>query len=95
VRVICGVREDVDVMLLTVSFCMHHRVQVVFGSIQCTRGTFLGGRKVAGTSPPSTVDVSNAWRYTFTPPYLVVDWCLVKHKDKFTFNFETCSREPG
>jgi hypothetical protein len=27
----------------------------------------------------------NAWSYTFTPQYVFMAWCLVKHRDNFTF----------
>jgi hypothetical protein len=30
-------------------------------------------------------DVENAWSYTSTPQYVFMAWCLVKHKDNFTF----------
>jgi len=30
-------------------------------------------------------DVKNAWSYTFTHLYTLMEWCLVKHRDKFTF----------
>jgi hypothetical protein len=41
----------------------------------------------ADHSPPSSADVNNAWSYTFTPQYVFVAWCLVKHWDNFTFTF--------
>jgi hypothetical protein len=25
------------------------------------------------------------WRHTSTPPYIFMVWCLVKHRDNFTF----------
>jgi len=27
----------------------------------------------------------NEWSYTSTPQYAVTVWCLVKHRDNFTF----------
>jgi hypothetical protein len=27
----------------------------------------------------------NAWSYTFTPQYVFIAWCLVKHRENFTF----------
>jgi len=27
----------------------------------------------------------NAWSYIFNPQYVFKAWCLVKHRDKFTF----------
>jgi hypothetical protein len=36
--------------------------------------------------PPHLVPRSkNAWSYTSTPQYAFVAWCLVKHRDNFTF----------
>jgi hypothetical protein len=35
-------------------------------------------------SPPSSAEVKNAWRYTSTPQYVFMSWCLVKHRDNFT-----------
>jgi hypothetical protein len=39
----------------------------------------------ADHSPPTSVDVKNAWSYTSTPQYVFMAWCLVKHRDNFTF----------
>jgi hypothetical protein len=39
----------------------------------------------ADHSPPSSAEVKNAWSYTSTPPYAFMAWCLVKHRDNFTF----------
>jgi hypothetical protein len=36
-------------------------------------------------SPPSSAEVKNAWSYTSTPLYVFMAWCLVKHRDNFTF----------
>jgi hypothetical protein len=36
-------------------------------------------------SPPSTAEVKNVWCYTSIPQYVVMAWCLVKHRDNFTF----------
>jgi hypothetical protein len=41
----------------------------------------------ADHSPPSSADVKNAWSYTFTPQYVFMAWCLVKHRDNFTFTY--------
>jgi hypothetical protein len=40
------------------------------------------GMKAAGAlkmTTPLSVNVKNAWRYTSTPPYVCIAWCLVKH----------------
>jgi len=39
----------------------------------------------ADHSPLSGAEVNNVWSYTFTPPYVFIAWCLVKHRDTFTF----------
>jgi hypothetical protein len=41
----------------------------------------------ADHSPPSSAEVKNAWSYTSTPKYVFMAWCLVKHRDNFTFTF--------
>jgi hypothetical protein len=33
----------------------------------------------ADHSPPSIADVTNAWNYNSTPPYVFMVWCLVKY----------------
>jgi len=42
----------------------------------------------ANHSPSSSAEVKNTWRYTSTPPYVML-WCLVKHRDNFTFYCDT------
>jgi len=34
---------------------------------------------------PSSVEVENAWSYTFSPQYVFMVWCLVKLRSNFTF----------
>jgi hypothetical protein len=49
---------------------------------------FLGLKRPvreADHSPPSSVEVKNAWSYTFTPQYVFMAWCLTTHRDNFTF----------
>jgi hypothetical protein len=36
-------------------------------------------------SPSSRAEVKNMWKYTIIPPYAFMAWCLIKHRDKFTF----------
>jgi hypothetical protein len=43
----------------------------------------------ADISPPYSAEVKNAWSYTSTPQYVFMAWCLVKHRDKFTFTFNS------
>jgi hypothetical protein len=44
-------------------------------------------RREADHSPPLSVRSKNAWSYTSTPQYVFMAWCLVKHRDNFTFTF--------
>jgi hypothetical protein len=39
----------------------------------------------ADHSPLSSAEVKNAWSHTSTPHYAFMAWCLLKHKDNFTF----------
>jgi hypothetical protein len=72
---------------------LHHRVQndSMAHLASCpmgTRGLSLGiKRPVRETdhSPPSSAEVKNAWSYTSTPQYVLMTWCLVKHRNNFTF----------
>jgi len=58
----------------------------------CTMGTMALSPKVqqqvpeVDHSPPSSVKVKNAWGYSLAPPYIFMGWCLIKHKDNFTFS---------
>jgi hypothetical protein len=59
-------------------------IQWVPGAL--SRGVKQLGRE-ADHSPPSSVEVKNAWSYTSTHQYVFMAWCLVKHRDNFTFTF--------
>jgi hypothetical protein len=48
-------------------------------------------RREADHSPSSNAEVKNAWSYTFTPPYIIMAWCLVKHRDNFAITVEKIS----
>jgi hypothetical protein len=63
-------------------------------------GRTLPGIKQLGReadhSLPYSAEVKNAWSYTYTPPYAIMAWCLIKqmihlhymiikHRDNFTF----------
>jgi hypothetical protein len=60
------------------------RIQWVPGILSL--GVKWPGRE-ADYSPPSSAEVKNAWSYTSTPQYVFMAWCLVKHRDNFTFTF--------
>jgi hypothetical protein len=63
--------------------------------IQWVRGALSLGIKRPGCeadhSPPSSAEIKNAWSYTSTPQYVFMAWCLVKHKDNFTFLIASCT----
>jgi hypothetical protein len=40
----------------------------------------------ADRSPPSSAEVNNVWRYTSTPAYVFMSWCLVKRRENFIFS---------
>jgi hypothetical protein len=40
----------------------------------------------ADYKPPSSAEVKNAWSYNSIPQYVFMEWYLVKHRGKFTFN---------
>jgi hypothetical protein len=44
----------------------------------------------ADHSPPSSAEVKNAWSYNSTRQYVFMAWCLVQHRDKFTFCVLMC-----
>jgi hypothetical protein len=48
----------------------------------------------ADHSPPSSAKVKNAWSYTPLPQYVFMAWCLVKHRDKFTFYLNVGDHDP-
>jgi hypothetical protein len=59
--------------------------------IQWVPGALSLGVKQLGReadhSPPASSKVKNACSYTSTPQYIFMAWCLVKHRDNFTFTF--------
>jgi hypothetical protein len=71
------------------NFSLFHRVQTGSGA-QAASFTIGTGLKQPGRevdhSPPSS-KVKNTWRYTSTPQYVFMAWCLVKQRDNFTFTF--------
>jgi hypothetical protein len=52
-----------------------------------TRDSFPGIKRPGREADhsPSSAEVENVWSYTPTPQYVLMAWCLVKHKDNFTF----------
>jgi hypothetical protein len=74
------------------NFSLHRRVQNGSGAHPAsypmgTRGSFpevKRQRPEADHSPPPSAEI-NEWSYTSIPPYVFMAWCLVKHRDNFTF----------
>jgi hypothetical protein len=66
------------------------RTSFIGPNIWVSRDLSLGikqpGRE-ADHSPPSSAEVKHAWSYTSTLQYAFKAWCLVKHRDNFTFIF--------
>jgi hypothetical protein len=56
-----------------------------------TRGSFPRGKSGRGVKLTTHLHLvprsKNAWSYTSTPQYAFMAWCLVKHRDNFTFTF--------
>jgi hypothetical protein len=46
------------------------------------RGKNLSGREPAHLPPPGA-KVKNAWRYTYSSPYLFITWLLITRRDNF------------
>jgi hypothetical protein len=66
---------------------LFHRVQTDSRAHAASYPMATRGRGVKLTTHLHLVPRSkNAWRYTSTPQYVFMAWCLVKHKD-FTFTF--------
>jgi hypothetical protein len=75
------------------NFSLRHRFQTCPSAHPAsypfsTRGSYPGGKEAGSESdhstPPSAED-RNAWKYTSTPPYVFMAWCLIKHRDDCTF----------
>jgi hypothetical protein len=75
------------------NFPLHHRVQTGSGAHQAsypmgTGDSFPGGKAVGGKgdhSPPSTAEVKECVELYLHSQYVFKAWCLVKHRDNFTF----------
>jgi len=69
---------------------LRHRVQRLGPSQPRTQGFFPLGSKESWVRIwplPSSTEV-DVWSYTSTPPYIFMDWCLVKYRDNFTFHLQ-------
>jgi hypothetical protein len=45
----------------------------------------LGIKRPGREADPSSAKVKNVWSYISTPQDAFIAWCLVKHRDNFTF----------
>jgi hypothetical protein len=54
--------------------------------MQSVLGVKQPGRE-ADHTPASNAEVKNAWSYTSILQYIFMAWCLIKHRDNFTFTF--------
>jgi hypothetical protein len=59
-------------------FSLHHRVLTSSGAHPASH------LKGTGDSFPES-KAAGAWSYTSIPLYVFMAWCLVKHRDNFTF----------
>jgi len=75
-------------------FSPHHIVQTGCGAHPASYPMSAGGFFPPGVKwpvreadhpLPSSAEVNNAWSYISTPQYVLMAWCLIKHKDEFTF----------
>jgi hypothetical protein len=80
-----------------------YRVQtgsgILLASYPTSTGSSFPGGEMAGEStdhsPPPSTEIKNAWSYTFTPPYVFMEWCLIEqevHRDNFTFTVKSLER---
>jgi hypothetical protein len=83
-----GSQQELGIFLFTTMFRM--ALEPTQPPIQWARGALSLGLKRPGREadhlPPSSAKVKNAWSYTSTPQYIFMAWCLVKHRDNFTFS---------
>jgi len=55
-----------------------------------TGDSFTRGKateREADYSPPRSTEFKNAWSYISTPPYVLMEWYVDKHRDHFTLTF--------
>jgi hypothetical protein len=80
------------------NFSLHHRVQNGSGAHPAsyqmgTRGSVSLWVKQpsceADHSPPSSGEIKEWLELYLHPKYVFMEWCLVKHRDSFTFTFSS------
>jgi hypothetical protein len=77
------------------NFSLLHCIQTGPGIHPATYSMSTGGFSLglkrpgreADHSNPSSAKVKNVWHYTSTPHYIYMMWCLINHRDNFTFTF--------
>jgi len=65
-------------------FSLRHRAQTGSGAQPPSLGIKQPERE-ADHSPPYSAEVQNAWSCTSTPQFVFMAWCLVRHRENFTF----------
>jgi hypothetical protein len=58
---------------------VRHPASYPMGTRDFSLGVKRPGRE-ADHSPSSSAEVKNAWNYISTPQYVLMAWCLVKHR---------------
>jgi hypothetical protein len=74
--------------------------RLALGPTQCSIQWILGAVSPrvkwpgheADHSSPSSAKVNNAWSYTSSPPD-IMSWCLIIHRDSFTFTLHSRSQK--
>jgi hypothetical protein len=82
VRFPAEVRDSVLEIVPTGDGPTHAPIQRAYGA------SSRGGKQTVSESdysPPSSAVIKNPWIYTSTPPYVFKAWCLIKHRNNFTF----------
>jgi hypothetical protein len=80
---------------------VHHDVQTSSGAHPApytvgTRVLYFAVKRLwreADHSPPSCAEVMNTWRYISTLPYICIAWCLVKHQEFLSLQYDLTAME--
>jgi hypothetical protein len=84
------------------NFSLHHRVQNGTGTHPAsypmgTRGSFPGGKAAGGVKLTTHLHIVSRSRLRGAipplPQYVFIAWCLVKHRDNFTFTYLMTQRD--
>jgi hypothetical protein len=73
-------------MIINCNYCTEHAVLAlsvfIFKYKMGTRGSFSRTKQPGESDhlPPSAAEVENRWKCTSTLPYILMVWCLTKHR---------------